>query len=135
MRVLLDTNVLVSAFVGSGVCAGVFEGCLEVHDLLTSEFLIEEFQRTLTAKFQYPSNTVQAAVGLLRREMILVQPVAVAQGAVRDPDDLAVLGTALAGQCRCIVTGDDDLLALGRFRGIDIIRPADFGRFEAEHPE
>jgi predicted nucleic acid-binding protein len=45
---------------------------------------------------------------------------------VRDKDDLPVLGTAIAGEATCIVTGDQDLLTLRRFRGIDIVNPRTF---------
>jgi predicted nucleic acid-binding protein len=65
--------------------------------------------------------------------MTVVQPAAVPPEACRDPDDTPVLGTAVAGECQCIITGDDDLLTLGRFRGIDIIPPRDFWRYEAAH--
>lgn len=52
----------------------------------------------------------------------------------RDPDHVVVLGTALSAAAKCIITGDKDLLVLGPFRGIDIIRPGEFFRYEAEHP-
>ena len=50
----------------------------------------------------------------------------------RDPDDDLVLATALEGACTCLVTGDSDLLELGRWRRIEILRPADFSEFEAK---
>ena len=50
----------------------------------------------------------------------------------RDPDDDAILGTAVAGNADCIVTGDSDLLVLDRFRDVDIISPAEFAGYEVE---
>lgn len=44
----------------------------------------------------------------------------------------AILGTAVAGNADCIVTGDNDLLTIGRFRGVDIIVPSDFAQYEVE---
>jgi predicted nucleic acid-binding protein len=47
-----------------------------------------------------------------------------------DPDDLPVLGTAVAGLCHCLVTGDKELLSLKTVEGIPIIAPSSFWRFE-----
>jgi uncharacterized protein len=44
--------------------------------------------------------------------------------ACRDPDDDKFLSVAVAGNADAIVTGDDDLLVLHPFRGIEILRPA-----------
>ena len=52
-----------------------------------------------------------------------MKPAAVPHGTVRDKDDLPVLGTGISGLAACIVTGDHELLALARFRGIDILAP------------
>lgn len=49
-------------------------------------------------------------------------------GASRDPKDDKFLACAIEGQSDYIITGDDDLLSLTSFRGISIIRPADFIR-------
>jgi len=46
----------------------------------------------------------------------------------RDPEDNAVLECAEAGQAQFIITGDLDLLTLGAFRGIAILRAAEFLR-------
>ena len=48
------------------------------------------------------------------------------------PDDDAILGTAVAGNADCIVTGDSDLLVLDRFRDVDIISPSEFAGYEVE---
>jgi uncharacterized protein len=47
-----------------------------------------------------------------------------------DPKDAIVLAAALAGTAEVIVTGDQDLLVLGWFEGVEILTPADFlGRY------
>ena len=48
----------------------------------------------------------------------------------RDSDDDNIIATAIAGSCRCIVTGDKDLLDLGRYKEIDILAPGQFWQFE-----
>jgi predicted nucleic acid-binding protein len=54
----------------------------------------------------------------------VVDPPPLARPVCRDPDDDAVLALALAAKVDCIVSGDDDLLALQAFERIAIITPA-----------
>jgi len=49
-----------------------------------------------------------------------------------DPRDVPILGTAIAGACACLVTGDKELLRLGAIAGIPILGPADFWEWEAK---
>ncbi|MDQ3623269.1 MAG: putative toxin-antitoxin system toxin component, PIN family [Verrucomicrobiota bacterium] len=44
----------------------------------------------------------------------------------RDPDDDLVLAAAVAGSCQYLVTGDNDLLVLGAFRDVKIVKPREF---------
>jgi len=130
MRVVLDTNVLIAALIAHGTCHEVLEHCIYHHELVGSSFLLAELRRTLIRKFGYAHSEVGEAEQLLHSRMILVEPQALDVPACRDPDDDVVLGTALAGACRCLVTGDADLLTLKRYRGIDVISPASFWRYQ-----
>ena len=69
---------------------------------------------------------------LVQSRTQIVVPVSLKEPVCRDPDDDVVLATAVAGDVTCIVTGDEDLLVLKEFQGIDIIRPKDFATYEAE---
>jgi putative PIN family toxin of toxin-antitoxin system len=66
------------------------------------------------------------SVALVREAAEIVAPTEVPPGACRDPDDLPVLGTVLAGRADWLVTGDQDLLVLGEFRGHLILSPRQF---------
>jgi predicted nucleic acid-binding protein len=57
---------------------------------------------------------------------VIVQVDASVAGAVRDSDDDAVLGTAIAGEADYLVTGDEDLLSLSTFRDVAIVTPRQF---------
>jgi len=61
-----------------------------------------------------------------RRRVQLVEPAPLASPVSRDADDDVVLASAVAGGASVIVTGDQDLLVLGRFNNIDIIPPREF---------
>ena len=74
------------------------------------------------------------AVRLLRTRLEVVEPVALGAQVCRDPGDDVVLGTAVAGRCGAVVTGDKDLLDLVRYRGIEIVSPRGFWSFESRRP-
>lgn len=132
MRLVLDTNVLVAAFVSRGSCAELFEHCARMHELFTSPFILDEVSQTLLTKIGASRAEARAVTRLLRSRSEVVAPALVDPHACRDTDDLAVLGTALAAHARALVTGDKDLLSLLRHGRIPILAPRDFWRFEAE---
>ena len=126
MRVVFDTNVMISALVYGGLpgelLTRVFRG--EV-TLVTSTVLLNELEEILVARFAHDSSlarTVRAEIELLAE---VVQRSDLERFA-RDRDDDAVLAAATAGGASTIVTGDRDLLILGEHRGIRIVTPRDF---------
>ncbi len=131
MRIVLDTNVLIASFVTRGVCRDLVDHCIRRHDLLTSEFILNEFRDTLVEKFGVNKQQAEDAATLLRSRMDVVVPAELPSPVSRDANDDVVLGTAVASGAACIVTGDKDLLVLGRFGSIDILRPAEFPAYEA----
>ena len=130
MKLVLDTNVLIAAFIAKGLCHTLVEHCLRTHNVIVSEFIFQELREKLTQKFKYSAEDAQAVEDLLRPRMQVVEPVALAMGVCRDPDDGQILGTAIAGNAACIVTGDKDLLTLGMFETVDILLPRDFAAHE-----
>ncbi|MEK7269991.1 MAG: putative toxin-antitoxin system toxin component, PIN family [Planctomycetota bacterium] len=132
MNLVLDTNVLLSAFAFRGVCNELFEHCALRHRIVVSDFILREFREKFIQTFRASEHEAVEARRLIRFRSERVEPAPVPKDVCRDPEDLPVLGTALSGGCVCIVTGDKDLLDIGRFRGISIVTPAGFWRFEAE---
>lgn len=132
MRLVLDTNVLIAAFVARGTCADLLEHCSRSHELITLEPLLAELLRVLTKKFGQRPIDARAAVSLLRTKCTIVDPAILKAGVCRDPDDVVVLATAMAGRCSAIVSGDHDLLTLDPFQKVRVLAPGDFWKFEAE---
>jgi len=130
MRIVLDTNILIAAFISHGACADLFEHCVHYHEMITSEFVFTEFSHNLTTKFEIPASEANKAVQLLRSRVTVVVPSGLGGRVCRDPKDDPILGTAIQGNCQCIITGDKDLLALKKYRGIKIISPGDFWKYE-----
>jgi len=131
MKVVLDTNVLIAAFIAHGVCTDVFEHCVRRHVLVTSQAMLGEFRRVMVNSFHYSPRQIQQATQLLRSRAVLVTSANLETRICRDPDDDVVLATAIAGDAACIITGDQDLLVIQHFRGVAIVRPAGFADYEA----
>jgi putative PIN family toxin of toxin-antitoxin system len=126
MRVVLDTNVLVAAFIAHGACAEVFERVMTSHELVTSGHIVEEFERVMVRKLRLDAGRVARAVDLVRSVATVVDPEPLGRSVCRDPDDDAVLALALSSRAGVLVIGDDDLLVLRAFEGIPIIAPREF---------
>ena len=133
MRILLDTNVLIAAFIVHGICAELFEHCARHHTLITSHYILDEFKRKLISQFNYSESEAARAVKITQLKSTVCVPADVPAAACQDPDDLPILGSAIAGECRCLITGDKALLKITRYRNIDIIPPGDFWKYEANH--
>jgi hypothetical protein len=98
---------------------------------VASPAILEEVRRNLVGKIKVTAGQADQTVRLLRTRLQVVDPVALGAQVCRDPDDDVVLGTAIAGRCDAIVTGDKDLLDLGSFRDIPIVSPRAFWSFES----
>jgi uncharacterized protein len=129
VRVLLDTNVLLSGLFTSGVCERILDACWgPIAPLVAvySDCFLDEFVEVAQSKFHVSADDVTEAETRIRTNLLLVEPLPVAGDACRDPDDLPVLGAALAGRVEFLVTGDRDLLELGQFQGIAILSPREY---------
>jgi putative PIN family toxin of toxin-antitoxin system len=125
VRIVLDTNVLFSAFVAHGVCAGLYEECLQQAQLFTSPFILAELREKLVKKAKLTAGEAGEVIDAVRADAELVDPLPLAKLACRDPDDDWILATAVAAQADALVTGDKDLLVLKKFQGIPILTPRD----------
>ncbi len=130
MRIVFDTNVLISAFIARGHSHRVFEHCLHNHTIVTSRFILEEFHEKLVDRFHYEAATADAVISFLESCTVVVTPEPLAAPVCRDPDDDTVIGTALSGACHYIVTGDKDLLVLKTIETVTILTPAEIAELE-----
>jgi putative PIN family toxin of toxin-antitoxin system len=123
--VVFDTNVVVAGLVTEGLCHEVVETHLPDHTPILSRRLWDELIEKLRGKFGLDPDDLPL-LALYRRHVTWVEPRHLEAPACRDPDDDWVLATGLAGEAEAIVTGDDDLLVLGSYRGIPILSPRQF---------
>lgn len=128
MKVVLDTNVLVSAFVFPGgapehVYRQVLSGEVTV---VVSAPLLTELGRVLVDKFGWDDAHAGEALAQLVRVGEVVEPDERVNDITDDPADNRILEAAAAGAADVIVSGDRHLRSLGMWRGIRILEPAPF---------
>jgi putative PIN family toxin of toxin-antitoxin system len=127
-RIVLDTNVLISAIVFGGRPREVLEKVIAGRfTMAISAEMLAEFQWVLEGrKFRYPAAIVQNIVTELLSVSELVRPTMQVEQIKADPADNRILECALESRATCIVTGDRHLLELGKYEGIPILEVAAF---------
>ena len=134
MRVVLDTNVLLSALLSPhGLPDTIYRAWrVNLFDLVTSTVQIDELRRASRyPKFKHvlQPHRVGTMVNNLRRSIMLNElPLLPAGIEVSDPNDVFLLTMALAGEADYLVTGDhrSGLLQLSRHGRTRIVKPATF---------
>lgn len=125
-RLVLDTNVLVSALGWEGPERRLYRACLSgaLH-LCSSMPLLDELIRVMSyPKLGFSVQDQQAMIQDILRIGYFPSDLPAVQVIREDPADDRVLACALACGADWIVTGDDHLLRLETFRGIPILRAA-----------
>ncbi len=126
MRIVLDSNVIIAAFASRGLCAEVFELCVADHSIVISEHILAEVEEKLVKKIVLPQSIVQNIAGYLRSSAEVFEPALVDKPVCRDCDDDKIIGTALSGNAGFIITGDNDLLSLKKYKNVKILTPRGF---------
>ncbi len=128
-RCVVDTNVIISAalFERSTPYRVVELLLSEGHFLVSAETIAELERQLRRPKFdRYTSwDDREALIEVIQAKTVEVR-VTERITACRDPKDDKFLDVAVAGEADALITGDADLLVLHPFRGIPILRPADF---------
>jgi putative PIN family toxin of toxin-antitoxin system len=129
MRVVLDTNVLLSALVFPGskpdqILQRVRGGEVE---LFLSSFILAEIERILRDKFRFTKRQTDERVTVIRRMATLVEPTERLALVVAKDDDNRILECAVAARADYLVTGDKEhLLPLQCIGTTQIVTPAAF---------
>jgi len=128
VRVVFDTNVLVSAlgFGGTPLEALIRAFEDDVQLVVASETLAELDRVMQYDRLPFTGGKRKQYLEILRNEAEVVTELPELAVVERDPDDDMFLACAVGGNCQYVVSGDDHLLALKSFRGVEIVSPASF---------
>ncbi len=130
MRVVLDTNVVVSGVFFGGVPGKVLAAWSEgAFVLALSPAILEEYQRVgHELGVRYPAITAafDPVLTLIAMNAVIVDAPELAAPVSDDADDDKFLAAAVAAKAAVIVSGDQDLLQVSGWRGIDVLTPRQF---------
>ena len=132
MKVLLDTNIWISALIWGGQVSPILllaeEGGIT---LIISDPILNELNKflryeKLQAKIRSLQSTPDQLMEIVQNLAELHQTIQLKVPELRDQNDVMILATAVGGDVDVVVTGDRDLLTLTEFSGIPILSPQDF---------
>ncbi len=126
MRVFLDTNVLVSAFLSRGLCADLLKIVLRDHDLVVSQLVLAEFERVLRDKLCAPEPDLKLAMTVFDSVEVMAEPSTRRMDPALENADAAILAAAIGGGVDIFVTGDREVLAAAGRVPVLVVSPRRF---------
>jgi uncharacterized protein len=128
MRIVLDTNVLMSGIFWSGPPFEILKAWKQGKiSLVVSQAILSEYMRVAEILSEkYPLVDLAPFLELLTMYAELQEPIKLSQAISRDPDDEKFIACALAAKVRWIVSGDKDLLSIPNDIGVEVITPSEF---------
>ena len=129
MRVVLDTNVLISAVFFGGIPGRILAAWSErrIQRVLSASVLAEYREVGAEIEARYGGQDFEAFVTLLAVNSELIDaPEHLEPQVCSDPDDDKFLACAIAGAAQVIISGDAALRATSGWRGIEVLTPRHF---------
>ena len=128
MRVVLDTNVFVSALLFGGKPSRIVELAKDGRiELFVSPFILAEFEDKLKSKFGYTARGAHEAGADIEVIAQVVRPRDKIHAIERKDSDNRILECAVEAGAQALVTGNmRDIRPLGSFQGIEILTPSEF---------
>ena len=128
MRIILDTNVLISGIFFKGPPYQVLSAWRDGHiDLIVSEKIFTEYVEVCQRlNDKYPTIEIHGILDLIALNAQFYQPIESKSQITADPDDDKFIECAIAADVRIIISGDQHLLDVNGYHGIEVVRPADF---------
>ena len=125
MRIVIDSNVWISALLFGGNPRKVFQAVVQnCHIIVVSDELIAETRRVVAQKFPDFVDDLEALLVALAPRINYARIGHLDIQVCRDPDDDKIIATAVAGQASSLVSGDKDLLVLKKYQKVNMVTPA-----------
>lgn len=125
MRIVLDTNIYISAALKAGLSEEIIKLAFKTNliTLLTSQEILEELKNKLLYKFERSDAIADIFINRIRKIAEVIEIREKLDIVKRDPKDNKILECALSGKADIIVTADQDLIKIKTFKGISIVHP------------
>lgn len=123
LRIVLDTNVMISAIIHNGKPRKLFQiGINGKYRILMSKEILNEISEVLQRpKLKMTGEDTVRIVSAIVQSSEIVPVKSQFQVIVDDPDDNIIINTAHDGNADYIVSGDRDITSLGKFHSIKIV--------------
>jgi putative PIN family toxin of toxin-antitoxin system len=128
MKVVLDLNIFVSSFFWKGNPRKVFDRAANgLDELFTTDKILQEVTEVLSRKkFDLDEKEIEDYIKIIESYSIKIIPRNEAEKICRDQDDDKILQCGLEGNVDFIITGDDDLLVLEKYKDIRIVKSKEY---------
>lgn len=128
MRVVLDTNILVSATMWDNSVSNKLIRVLAEKDIeiFTSYDILEEYKKVLRRDFKYEEEDINKIILELLSYMQIIEPTIIIKVVIKDPDDDRIIECAVDSNSDFIISYNKHLLEIGEYKEIKIITPEDF---------
>ncbi len=126
MKIVFDTNVILSAFLTEGITHRVFNDCILNHRIYISDFIVNELKRVLVSKFEVNAEDLKEFADFIDSNLTMVKPLNVLPDICRDDSDNNILQLADFIIADCIISGDKDLVIMKQYKKIRILSPRDY---------
>ncbi len=124
MKVVLDTNIFISAFLKGALSEEIVRLCEKgiINNHISQE-ITEEISTKLDQKFKTKEKDIKEFINLINSFSKIVSPKDEVTSDLVDPDDNKILGCAVEARADLIITMDHHLLKLKKFKSVSIIHP------------
>ena len=128
MKIVLDINIFVSSFFWGGNPRKIMERVIDGKDkLFTCKEILQETATVMSRpKFKVTNEYITHFISSIEDIANQISLTGTIQNVCRDSDDDKILECALLADADYIISGDDDLLVLGEFRGIKIVTAKEY---------
>ncbi len=128
MRIVLDTNVLISGVFFGGLPGRILDAWRDARvQLVLSAEILDEYQRVgQELGTQFAGVTLEPLLGLLAVAAEFVEAPSLSERVSSDPDDDKFLACAAAAGVTVVISGDKHLLEQSGWRTIRVLRPRQF---------
>jgi uncharacterized protein len=126
MKILVDTNVIVSGLIAKGACFEIVEDLVYSHVPIVTPYVLAECQEVLSHKFNLSKSTIKSLLYVIERHFKRGDNSKNILNVYRDPNDNQILADAVINKVDIMLSGDKDLLVMEKYEGIKIIGPKDY---------
>ena len=127
MKVILDTNVIISSIFFGGIPSHIIEACYEkCIKLVMSPAILIEYRDVAERLARRKPNDYKTVLEWILTNAEMVADTTLAEPVSVDPDDDKFIAAALLSGAKIICSGDKHLLDVNGYRGIEILKPKPF---------